>query len=1130
MPNRRDFLKAATVSAVATVVTRPQQATHTADSLGDVSSVQAQKHSLLANVGGMMLRAQALAGGILQIDILSNGKEDPHTPVIAPSAKLPPDDSGQCHSTDAYISLKTSSYELRIARKPCRLTLFDAAGRTLLSQGAEDLLRVDHKNKSRTGFSFQCNWASPFYGVRTSGCLTSKTFTYIKHPLPVLKGGPDVADVTYKVEASLEGGGGAPFTWTPAGFGILVDADGGYFHFDPGLVAFRYGSPSSEHYGRNYFRPNTLTVYILIGSPEQIFCALGAVSGRPPMFPKWAYGFTNSQWGTDQHLLRGYLEGYRARDIPIDNFTLDFDWKDWGASHYGEFRWNPVKYSQALLAHNNPESLLHWTRELECKITGIMKPRIILTTAPDGQTGPSTTQAKSASSLGLYLPHEKPFVDYCAHQLSLELNFYKPECRQWYWHATWIHNCMQNGIAGFWNDEADMPQGGNFEFMHMQQSLYEGQRKERPQHRAWSMNRNFYLGSQRYAYATWSGDINNGYDVMRQQTAHMIGTLNLGQMRWAQDTGGFNGHPSPELYTRWFQFAAVCPTLRTHCTLGERRQPWVFGYQACETVKQAIRQRYAWFFYTYALEHLANTGEGVGIVRPLTFDYPHNPQVANITDQWMFGPSIMAAPVLAPVHVDNARTHTRRVYLPPGQWLDCARGTRLAGNRWINYPLNPESWMDWPLFIKAGSIIPTAEVVAAVHTAKPSIAYLDVYPAEHAAHGIFYDDDGESYGYENHQFHRQHITAQHSASGSCTINIAANVGQYQSSVKNFILRVHGLAATQVTVNSVHPPAADNSVAVRQQPAGWCTDRDVAGPLTLVAVSAGENVSVELQGNNQNLPTKQTLWPCDASLSGKVRHKRATVSAGNPNKQQISLGHPASAATFYINRQQAGLYRLQLTIGGGAAEAVGLTINGILLTPDITAISNAVGGEVYEASMPLIAGTNAITLARNNQEGPSLQLGELQLSWQPDHAVPKLVMEVFTSQTAKRLGTASTPAPAINSDHPGYHGSGFVAGFGQTGMAAEFDVPRMLAGLYRTTFRVANGMPVQRQTLNVYVNGKLHAPLEIPGLHDWDQWQEVAMYLPLQAGVNKILLRRDEDNSGDINFDCLKVAESPSIAT
>ncbi|MGC8552127.1 MAG: TIM-barrel domain-containing protein [Phycisphaerae bacterium] len=1129
MPNRRDFMKAATVAAAVSALPASAAESKPTGSLGAVHGVTTQQNGIKATVGTLTLKAQAFSGGILQIDVVAGSQEDEHTPVIAPSLKLAPDSTAVTVSSPGEISLKTSTWQLRIARNPCRLTLLDAVGNTLISQTAADLLRLDPKNPGRTGFSFGCSTQANFYGVRTSGCYTAEPFNYIQHPLPVLKGGSDVADATYKVEASLEGGGGAPFAWTPAGFGILVDADGGYFHFDPGLVAFRYGNPSPDLYGRRYFRPNTLTLFILVGSPEQIFRGLGAVSGRPAMFPKWAYGFTNSQWGTDQHSLRGYLEGYRARDIPIDNFTLDFDWKDWGASHYGEFRWNPVKYSQALLAHNNPENILQWTGELECKLTGIMKPRIIISTAPNGQRGPITTQAASARELGLYLPHEKPFVDYCAQQLSIDLNFYKPECRQWYWHATWTHNCIQNGIAGFWNDEADLPQAGNFEFMHMQQALYEGQRKDRPKHRIWSMNRNFYLGSQRYAYATWSGDINTGYDVMRQQTAHMIGTLNLGQMRWAQDTGGFNGHPSPELYTRWFQFTAVCPTLRTHCTLGERRQPWVFGHQACETVKQAIRQRYAWFFYTYALEHLANTGEGVGIVRPLTFDYPDNAQVANISDQWMFGPSMMAAPVLAPVHAERTRSHTRRLYLPPGQWLDCARGTRLTGNRWINYQLNPESWMDWPLYIKAGAIIPTAEVAGAVHTAKPAIAYLDVYPAERAAEGIFYDDDGESFDYESRHFHRQHITAQNSAAGGCTITIAANVGQYQSSVKNFILRVHGLAAAQVTVNSAQPPAAENSAALRQQPAGWCTDRDVAGPLTLIAVPAGESVSVELQDNNLKLPTIQPLWPCDASLSGKVRHKRATVFAGAPDKQQINLDHSASAATFYVNRQQAGLYQLQLTISGSTANAVGLTINGILLTPDITAISKSSGGGAYEAAVPLIAGTNAVTLARNNQEGPALQLGQLHLSWQPSHTMPRAAMELFTADTAKRLGTTSTPAPSINSDHPGYHGSGFIAAFGQTGMAAEFAIPRTAAGVYRTTFRVANGLPVQRQTINVYVNGKLYAPLEIPGLQDWNQWQEIAMYLPLQTGVNKILLRRDEDNSGDINLDCLKVARSPAIA-
>ena len=164
-----------------------------------------------------------------------------------------------------------------------------------------------------------------FYGIHNSAEWTV-------HKTPVLKDGQGVPSGTYKVEASAEGGGSALFAWTTSGYGILVDSDGGYFHINDDEISCYYGNPKPEDYGRNYFRLNSLTVFIFFGPPKTIFQSLAMTSGKMPLFPKWAYGFTNSQWGTDQHLLRHYLEIYRARDIPIDNFTLDFDWKDWAGA------------------------------------------------------------------------------------------------------------------------------------------------------------------------------------------------------------------------------------------------------------------------------------------------------------------------------------------------------------------------------------------------------------------------------------------------------------------------------------------------------------------------------------------------------------------------------------------------------------------------------------------------------------------------------------------------------------------------------------------------------------------------------------------------------------------------------
>ncbi len=1003
MPSRRVFIQSALAATAISQLPFSADGAAPAMEALRITSAEAKGGRLEAKLGNDTLRMTSPAAGILRIDIHADGIVDPHTPVIDPHATQEEDPSARAAVAGHTLSLHTDSFDAHLTRNPLRLTVINKAGRVLLDQKAHNGFRVDPTNQAATGFSFSHQGKMQFYGIRNSACWT-------KHPLPVLRDGAGVPNDTYQVEASVEGGGGAPFVWTTDGFGILVDCDGGYFSMKPSEIEFYYGNAPFKDYGRRYFRNHSLTVWIFVGSPFEIMKGLSSVSGRMPMFPKWAYGFTNSQWGTNQELLRGYLETYRGRDISIDNFTLDFDWKDWGASHYGEFRWNPVKYSQALYSPINPDALINWTRELQCKITGIMKPRIIISTVKN-QLTPMTTQGAEAKKLGIFAPGEKPFADYFSGLPSLDVNFYKPICRQWYWHATWKHRCMQHGIAGFWNDEADYGYLGNFEFLHMQQALYDGQRRDLPNRRIWSMNRNFYLGSQRYAYATWSGDINTGFAVMRRQTVAMVNTISLGQMRWAQDTGGFNGHPTPEVYTRWFQFTAVCPTLRTHCTLGERRQPWVFGDQACETVKYAIRQRYAWFFYAYACEATASREGGVGIVRPMFFAYPEDSNVAGMSHQWMFGEWIMAAPVLHELGTGHGQALSRRIYLPAGDiWIDYFRGVSHTGGQWIDYPLNAASWMDWPLFVKQGAIIPVAPPMQAIHTAKPKFVYLDIFPAAHSTQSIFYDDDGETFDYEKGAFHRQTITAGKTGT-HCHVTISGHQGAYRSSVAHFLIRLHGQAATEVRMGAQTLHHVADPIELAAQSSAWYADADVYGPVTVIKIPAGmaADIAIEAVGNARVTKDKQILLATDASLSG------------------------------------------------------------------------------------------------------------------PD--APEKPLEPYNSMYAfaHEFGPIGSRRNTIESNHAGYTGSGFIAGFNYPQTAATYYVCRQEAGAYETAFRFANGHTHHMRTLNVYVNGILYGEVEIPGLANWHQWQEVSLYLPLVAGVNSIMLRRDSVNSGEVNLDTVKVA-------
>lgn len=120
----------------------------------------------------------------------------------------------------------------------------------------------------------------------------------------------------------------------------------------------------------------------MVGSPTEIMEAEAEISGTSPMYPKWAIGFTNTQWGwpntgtSVEQQLKNVINKYRADEYPIDNFCLDFDWKQWGYGDYGEFRWNSYNFPGG----NNGE-LKKWMDEKGVKLTGITKPRLFTGTA-----------------------------------------------------------------------------------------------------------------------------------------------------------------------------------------------------------------------------------------------------------------------------------------------------------------------------------------------------------------------------------------------------------------------------------------------------------------------------------------------------------------------------------------------------------------------------------------------------------------------------------------------------------------------------------------------------------------------------------------------------------------------------
>jgi alpha-D-xyloside xylohydrolase len=196
----------------------------------------------------------------------------------------------------------------------------------------------------------------------------------------------------------------------------------------------------------------------------------------------------------------------------------------------------------------------------------------------------------------------------------------------------------------------------------------------------------------------------------------------------------------PELYVRWFEYGAFQPNFRTHGTR-KYNEVWSYGKQAEPILEKYLRLRYQLMPYIYSLGHDVNQ-TGAPFMRGLFMDFGDDPKVADIGDEYMFGPAFLVAPV-----TDQGMT-TRQVYLPAGtDWYNYWTNERIHGGQTITAQAPID---EIPLFVRAGSIIPLGTTVESTNDVQ-KIASVKVYPG---ADGDFdlYTDDGTTYAYEQGKF------------------------------------------------------------------------------------------------------------------------------------------------------------------------------------------------------------------------------------------------------------------------------------------------------------------------------------------------------------------------------------------
>jgi len=491
------------------------------------------------------------------------------------------------------------------------------------------------------------------------------------------------------------------------------------------------------------------------GTMDEIYRGYRLLTGATPLLPKAAYGYIQcKQRYASQDEVLGVARGYRERHLPADIMVVDwFYYSKMGEMDFVPDKWpDPAAMNRQLHDMGFQTMISVWPRFAQ----GSRFYDFLL------KKGWFEHLANGTPTDGL--PYDRAGSD---------IDTTNPDAGRWFW-ETIRDNVLSKGFDAIWADETepDLPPNGSYFYvgpgtrffnvypLFHTAGLYDGFRRD-VNHRALILSRDAYLGAQRNGTMFWSSDISPTWDTLKRQIPTGLNFTASGMAYWTQDIGGWQylpgehrpAHPPlldpsdarenvggyddfPELYTRWFEYAAFLPIFRAH---GSRlyNEVWSYGKQAEPILERYLKLRYELMPYIYSLAyHTYQTG--APYMRALFMDFPSDPRAATLGDEYMFGPALLVAPV-----TEQGAT-SRSVYLPAGvDWYNYWTNERVRGGQ----TLRVEAPIDTlPLFVRAGSILPLGEPIESTGQVQ-RIAKLRIYPGADAEFTL-YQDDGRTYAYE----------------------------------------------------------------------------------------------------------------------------------------------------------------------------------------------------------------------------------------------------------------------------------------------------------------------------------------------------------------------------------------------
>jgi alpha-D-xyloside xylohydrolase len=480
----------------------------------------------------------------------------------------------------------------------------------------------------------------------------------------------------------------------------------------------------------NWATNDAIDYYFMYGPEfDDIIAGYRTITGPAPLWPKWAYGYWQCKnFYENQADILNAVKTFRASGIPIDNIVQD--WQYYPPGGNGCQCFNSSKYP-------NVTQLIKTLHDsLNCHFTISVWPSF------NSASGANYTFMSSHN----YLMNSTDYLGttYDAFNDSAAFYYWKfindslvskdvdafwPDATEPEFHTTWVNATTSQGPSAKVENV--------FPLLHSK-NLHDGFRSSpfSKGKRVCNLTRSYYAGSQRLGAGYWTGDVQTDFSTYINQITAGLNICMTGLPLFCTDIGGFNGTPNSTTLTRWFEWGVFNPIFRIHGT--RNTELWLDPQKPTETTLiKYVKLRYRLFPYVYSLAWKV-TNEGYTMMRALPFDFRTDANVTNLTNEFMFGPALLIAPVT------NSSAATRPVYLPAGSWYDFYTGKSSNGGQTL--PSVDAPLEKIPVFVRAGSILPMGPEITYADTAADPIE-LRVYTG---ANGKFtlYEDEGDGYNYE----------------------------------------------------------------------------------------------------------------------------------------------------------------------------------------------------------------------------------------------------------------------------------------------------------------------------------------------------------------------------------------------